>query len=242
MQRDEHLAALDRDGVAFIEACQGAGLSAAVPSCGAWTVADLLWHVTGVYTFFGTIVGQRLTSIEGIARGERPADEHLVGACREAHGSLVAALQVTPDDTEVWTFVPDRSVAFVRRRMAHETAVHRWDAERAAGRDWAIDPALASDGIDEFLHLFVHRRSDDAVVVGGSVHVHCGDVAGEWTLRPDPTTDAFTVTREHAKGDCAIRGAASDILLGLWRRLPISALDIVGDADVAARFVAAPRL
>jgi hypothetical protein len=74
------------------------------------------------------------------------------------------------------------------------------------------------------------------------VHVHCGDVAGEWTLRPDPTTDAFTVTREHAKGDCAIRGAASDILLGLWRRLPISALDIVGDADVAARFVAAPRL
>jgi uncharacterized protein (TIGR03083 family) len=242
MERDEHLAALERDGAAFVDACEGAGLATAVTSCGDWTVADLLWHVAGVYTFFGTIVGDRLTSIDGIAKGERPDDEHLAAACREAHGALVAALRATPDDTVVWTWVADRSVGFVRRRMAHETAVHRWDAERAAGREWAIDPALASDGIDEFLHLFVHRRSDDAALVGGSVHVHCGDVAGEWTLRPDPTTDAFSVTREHAKGDCAIRGAASDILLGLWRRLPLGSLDVVGDTDVAARFVAAPRL
>lgn len=242
MQRDEHLAALERDGAAFVDACESAGLSTAVPSCGDWTVADLLWHVSGVYTFFGTIVGQRLTSIDGIAKGERPDDEHLATACRAAHEALVTALRATPDDTVVWTWVDDRSVGFVRRRMAHETAVHRWDAERAAGREWAIDPALASDGIDEFLHLFVHRRSDDAAPVGGSVHVHCGDVAGEWTLRPDPTTATFTVSREHAKGDCAIRGAASDILLGLWRRLPLGALDVVGDTDVAARFVAAPRL
>lgn len=242
MQRDDHLTALERDGAAFIEACAAAGLSTPVPTCGTWTVADLAWHVAGVHSFFATIVAERRSSIDGIVAAERPADGDLLTACRERHSALLEALRSAPDETPVWTWVADRSVAFVRRRMAHETAVHRWDAERAAGREWAIDAELASDGIDEFLHLFVHRRADDAAEVGGSVHVHCADVAGEWTLRPDPESGGFAVTREHAKGDCAIRGAASDILLGLWRRLPVGALDIVGDAEVAARFIAAPRL
>jgi hypothetical protein len=52
----------------------------------------------------------------------------------------------------------------------------------------------------------------------------------------------FAVAREHAKGDAALRGPASDVLLVLWRRLPLDAVDVVGDATVAARFVAAPTL
>lgn len=242
MRREQHLAALERDGSALIDACAAAGLSTPVPTCGTWSVADLAWHVAGVHLFFATIVAERRTSIDGIVAAERPADSDLLAACRERHAALLDALRDASDDTAVWTWVPDRSVAFVRRRMAHETAVHRWDAERAAGREWTIDPELASDGIDEFLHLFANRRADGAADVGGSVHVHCADVAGEWTLRPDPVSGAFTVTREHAKGDCAIRGAANDILLGLWRRLPVGSLDIVGDAGVAERFIAAPRL
>jgi hypothetical protein len=97
-----------------------------------------------------------------------------------------------------------------------------------------VEPALASDGIDEFLHWF-HSSGADRPSVGGSVHLHCTDVDGEWTVREHD--GARVVTREHAKGDCALRGAASDLLLVLWRRLPLSAVDVVGDADVAARFV-----
>ena len=54
--------------------------------------------------------------------------------------------------------------------------------------------------------------------------------------------DGFAVAREHSKGDCAIRGPASDILLALWRRVPLSTCDVVGDADVAARFIAHTNL
>ncbi|MEI8241095.1 MAG: maleylpyruvate isomerase family mycothiol-dependent enzyme, partial [Actinomycetota bacterium] len=72
------------------------------------------------------------------------------------------------------------------------------------------------------------------------VHIHCTDVAGEWTIRE--SDGGFVVTREHAKGDTAIRGAASDILLALWRRTPLSSVEVIGDADVAARFVAASAL
>ena len=76
--------------------------------------------------------------------------------------------------------------------------------------------------------------------MSGSVHLHCADVPGEWTVREG--TDGFDVVREHSKGDCAIRGAASDILLALWRRVPLEACDVVGDADVAARFIAHTNL
>ena len=75
---------------------------------------------------------------------------------------------------------------------------------------------------------------------------------GEWTLYTDGDTDAgdageagpptFRLVREHAKGDCALRGTASDLLLVLWRRLPVERIDVVGDAEVAARFLAYPRL
>jgi len=50
--------------------------------------------------------------------------------------------------------------------------------------------------------------------------------------------DGFAIAREHAKGDCAIRGTANDILLTLWRRVPVSQVDVVGDRDVADRFIA----
>ena len=63
---------------------------------------------------------------------------------------------------------------------------------------------------------------------------------GEWLAQPDGKY--FAVTREHAKGDCAIRGAAEDILMALWRRAPLTACEVVGDTDVAAAFVAASRL
>jgi hypothetical protein len=137
----------------------------------------------------------------------------------------------------VWTWSSDHTVGFVVRRMAQETAVHRWDADQAAKRDMPIEGSLASDGIDEFLQHFLGDPVEGAPPVGGSVHIHCTDVAGEWTIRPTEAGE-FDVTREHAKGDCAIRGGASDLLLALWRRQPLSVLDVVGDAEVAARFVA----
>ena len=126
------------------------------------------------------------------------------------------------------------------RRMAHETAMHLWDAQQAAGRGPAIEPVLASDGIDEFLDHFL-GADDAAEAVGGSVHLHCTDVPGEWTVRPQDD-GGFLVAREHAKGDAALRGSAGDLLLVLWRRLPLDTIDVVGDAAVAARLVAHPAL
>src|SRR3712207_7465665 len=42
-----------------------------------------------------------------------------------------------------WSFTTDRTAGFWVRRQALETAVHRWDAQHAAGEPERIDPALA---------------------------------------------------------------------------------------------------
>lgn len=237
MERSDFLAAFERDGARFAADCEAAGLGAPVPSCPSWMVVDLLGHLTQVYGFWNAIVRERRTSPEGLALPDRPADAALLDAFCEQHAALLGTLRDTDPTQVMWSWSPTgMSVGWLVRRMAHETAVHRWDADGAAGSVTPIDPPLASDGIDEYLAEFLPWAAADAAPVGGTVHLHCTDTPGEWLVVP--AGDGFTVTREHAKGDCAIRGAASDLLLALWRRVPLTAVDVIGDGEVAARFVA----
>jgi uncharacterized protein (TIGR03083 family) len=113
---------------------------------------------------------------------------------------------------------------FFPRRMAQETAVHRWDA--APG---PIDAALAVDGIDELLDLFAPRLPADRLAgISGTIHLHATDADGEWLVGFDD--GALTVERAHAKGDVALRGDAGDLLLWAWNRLPVDdRFEVFGD-------------
>ena len=241
MDTTDFLAAIERDGAAFAVACEHAGPAAPVDSCPGWSVADLLWHLAEVHHFWATIVGDQRDTWEGYVAPERPADSELGDFYLAGLGQMLDVLRAAEPTAPNWTWSSDHSAGFVIRRMAQETAVHRWDAEHAAGFDWSIDAELAGDGIDELLHHFRGDGSGEGEAVGGSVHLHCTDAHGEWMVRPlaDGGSD---VTREHAKGDAALRGAASDVLLVLWRRLPLGAIEVIGDEGVAARFVADPSL
>jgi uncharacterized protein (TIGR03083 family) len=236
MKHASYLSALAREGAAFAESCTEAGLVAPIDSCPGWSVADLVWHLTEVHRFWRSIVGERRTSPEGLERAPRARDDDLLHAYRSGLAETLRVLSAADPAQPNWTWSSDHTAGFVMRRMAQETAVHRWDADAAAGHSAAIDAELASDGIDEFLTHMFGRSVADASVIGGSVHLHCTDVPGEWTVR---TTDGeHSVTREHAKGDVALRGEASDLLLVLWRRRGLASIDLVGDARLAQRFVA----
>jgi len=236
MQSNEYLSALARDGAAFADACAAAGLSAGVNSCPAWSVADLVWHMTEVHHFWRTIVGEQRSSTQGYEDPARPADTALLSTYRSGFAETLTALSTADPAQANWTWSSDHTAGFVIRRMAQETAVHRWDADAAARSTTPIESELASDGIDEFLTHMLGDVVADAAAIGGSVHLHCTDVAGEWTVRPGAGKQV--VTREHAKGDAALRGEASDLLLVLWRRKELASLDVVGDPAVAARFIA----
>ena len=123
--------------------------------------------------------------------------------------------------------------------------MHRWDAAHAIGQPDDLDPVVAADGIDEFLSFFANVNAlggleSKAVSLGGTVHLHCTDTDGEWFVSALDESGA-TFTREHTKGDTAIRGRASDLVLWLWRR-DARPVEIIGDAELAARFRAASRL
>jgi uncharacterized protein (TIGR03083 family) len=241
MNTQDYLHALARDGHAFAEVCGDADLGAAVPGCPGWDMADLVWHLGEVHFFWRTIVSDRRDTWEGYEEPARPADADLLAWYRDGLARTVDVLTAADPAHANWTWSTDHTAGWVIRRMAHETAIHRWDAEQAAGVDGGVEPHLASDGIDEFLMWFADGSREDTPPPGGSVHLHCADVPGEWTvvLNAEGTYD---IERAHAKGDCALRGSASDLLLALWRRRPSSSIDVVGDAEVASRFLAYPAL
>lgn len=260
------VAHLRTDGVRLLQIVTDHGVAQPVPSCPGWNLGDLTWHLGGVWSRWGRIVAEGITTLEGVRAIEqptRPADDAMLfDWVTAAHTSLLSALTRAGDDVEVWTWTgANQSVAWVERRMAQETAVHRWDAAAAVGEPYRIPTAMAADGIDEFLMCFAARRvSEGASPVDGTVHLHCTDteldtdadadadegsddraaVTGEWLVsRLDESGIEFT--REHAKGDAAVRASANDLLLWLWRRAA-GPVEILGDTAVAERFRSFPAL
>jgi uncharacterized protein (TIGR03083 family) len=229
----------------------GADLTQPVPSCPDWTLRQLATHVGRVHRWVAEIVRTRSAEpvpFRDVPDGRFPDDPAqqpgwlVTGADR-----LIAELsQAAPGP--VWARGEQRPATFWVRRMTHETVVHRADAQLATGAAPVIEPDIAADGIDEWLTVMSapHPGEPDARLAGlkpgGSLHVHAGDMPsgqGEWLIRHGP--DGIEVRREHGKGDAALRGPASGLLLVLTRRLtPEQAgAEVLGDPAALANWLAA---
>ncbi len=207
--------------------------------CPGWTVRDLVAHLHEVQDFWRTIVERRLQDPSEVPEElDQPEDfGELLGAFRSGAAGLVDALRGADPSEPVWTWAAQKDVAFVLRHQAQEAAVHRWDAEAAAGREFAIDPAIAADAVDEFLEFSTPSRVEGAAALGGSVHMHPTDADGEWMLS-ERDDGSLAVERAHGKGDAALRATASDLLLILYRRVPIDVGQVFGERAVLERLVA----
>ncbi len=149
---------------------------------------------------------------------------------------LVTTLTVADPDEPVWTWAQQKDVAFVCRRMAQETAVHRWDAESAAGDPSPVEAGIATDGVDEFLDMWLPGEERPFNRPGESIHLHQTDGEGEWVLYC--RSEGIAVERSHAKGSVAVRAPASDLLLLLWRRVPPKDVEVFGDEQLLKEFLA----
>jgi uncharacterized protein (TIGR03083 family) len=231
----DHVAAIRHESGQLSVAARTAGIDAPVPSCPDWTVADLLRHIGGIQHWVCRIVRTRPKPPAVQWRQEDPpGPRHRFDWFDEGALGLADALAGAAPTDEVWTWTADHTCAFWARRMAHEVTVHRWDAQSAAGAAQPIDHAQAVDGIQEFFDLIPTRAPEGLAGGGESVHLHCTDGDGEWLVRF--TADGIVVTREHAKGDVAARGSASDLLLLVTGRLPPDGVETFGDASLLARW------
>ena len=224
-----------RDGAAFVDAARAAGVEQRVSTCGDWTVGDLCAHVGRLHRWAASIVAARPADpTDHWKQLEFPEGPALVDFVAAGYVLLADTLAAAGPDEPCWSWTDRHTVGFWSRRQAHELAVHRWDVQHAAGTAGPIERALAVDGIQELFDILPFRPGGAPTGTGETIHLHCTDGAGEWLIRLTP--DGVSVVNEHAKGDVAARGGASDLLLMMWGRLPVDTVEVFGDASLLARW------
>ena len=149
-------------------------LGAAVPGCGDWTLRDLPNHRGDIHRWARA---QVLGAPDGGHRAPARRAE-LVGWFREGADDLRATLDAVDPDTPCATLADPPAARFWMRRQAHETSLHRGDAECSQGGpagpdaapfdatpfdatafdDTAFDAELALDGVDEVLTTTLPRQ------------------------------------------------------------------------------------
>lgn len=234
METAELIKSLVREGQLLAGAADEAGPDVAVPTCPGWRVRDLLRHTGMVHRWATAFVAEGHTEYRPDS-GEPDLDgDELLEWFREGHGLLVAALAEAPDDLKCWSFLPAPSPrAFWARRQAHETAVHRVDAESALGEPGPVAARFAADGVDELLCAFHARRSSRVRTAGPRVlRVRATDTDDVWTVRLSEEPARADRTGE-GPADCELSGPAGRLYLALWNRLPLAAVTVSGDEELA---------
>jgi uncharacterized protein (TIGR03083 family) len=232
-----HIDELERQGRALADAAAAAGLDAPVPTCPGWTVRHLLAHTGGVHAWAASFVRAEPDADPDVAEDDLPRpDGDEVAWYRERNTELVAALRAAPPDRPTGAFMPAPSpLAFWARRQAHEAAVHRADADAAAGTP---DPTaghptrFAVDGIDELLRGFLARPGRLRSEVPYRLIVAPDDAPERWLVEVGPR--GATIGDGAGPADATLRGSAALLYLHLWNRAPT--VPVEGDAAAAARW------
>jgi uncharacterized protein (TIGR03083 family) len=233
------LAGLRAEGAALRAAVgQEGALDRPVPTCPGWTATDLVRHVGGIYTWVRSHAGRGVT--DPPARRPEGGDlsgDALLAWWDEELPALVRMLEALDPELPAWNWAPRaKKAGFWHRRMAHETAVHRWDGQSAVGLTEPIEAKLAADGVGEVLDTWLpaSRRLGPADRTG-IVALRSLDTEQIWHLRLRGTgvalldTDTILDDQTHGPERTVAVGTASDLLLSLYGRVSFEVLEIAGD-------------
>jgi uncharacterized protein (TIGR03083 family) len=198
-------------------------LEARVPSCPEWSVRDLAHHIGEVQWSWGENVrAQNADERSGAELTALPEDIDLVAWLGWCTYSLLSALRAAGPDAPCWAWWPQPHTAgAVGRHQAQEVAVHRWDAEGVAGAGAPLQADLAEDGVPEFVETMV---GSDLASLPGAVTLTATDRGAAWRV----------AGTGRAGRESELRAPASDLVLMLYRRLPVPDSDVVGDPILVA--------
>lgn len=194
----------------FAEVLETGDLAAPVPACPGWTLADLGEHTRWVHAWAAHAV--TAGSPDGDTSPVGTGRDALVASYRAAASTLLDVLRRTAPDEQVWTFGPETSSSFWRRRQTHEVTMHLCDALASQGREaeWLVAPELAWDGVNEVLTLFYPRQ-----VKLGRTRPLAGTVRLVATDLDDRAVDLG-----ESEPVAELAAPAADLLLMLWNRKP----------------------
>lgn len=238
----QHITAVEQEGKLFADAARHSGLDSAVPSCPGWDVRDLVRHLAEIHLWAAAQVSNRATKMWVDDLSELtgywpdlavfwPTDDDLIDWYLETSANLVRELKAAPPDLECRTFLPAPSpLAMWARRQAHETAVHRYDAEHAVGGETGFDAEFAADGIDEILVAFAQRKTSLPTDTTSTMAVRATDTGSQWHVTMSP--EGISTFPGTGPADATVSGSASDLYLAMWNRGDDSRIDIDGDPSV----------
>jgi uncharacterized protein (TIGR03083 family) len=234
--KDFWLATLRAEGPAFRAAVSEAEPDAPVPSCPDWTVGDLIAHLSGVYAWVCTHVSRGVTSRPDRPFGAEPAPVTLE-VFDERFAALVTLLDTLDPEMPAWNWAPQaKKVSFWHRRMAHETAVHRWDAQMAIAMVEPLEAKLAADGVSEVLDTWLPAgRGHCPADRHGLIALYATDLQQNWHIRLRDgggvaLLDTDTLLDDDVHHERAVaEGTASDLQLALWGRVGFDILTLQGD-------------
>lgn len=195
---------------------------AAVPHCPGWDVAEAAVHTGVRHRWVTAMVAARASEMLDQSSVERPGGSaDLAGWLGEGMDRLAATLRAAGPEQPVWTLLGPGRSRFWFRRMAHETLVHRLDAEDALGPASPVDPQLAGDGVDEFLGvaLPLHQtRTTGEPRLAGTLHLVAADLGRSWLV--ELSSGTVEVTRDPLSVPDAetLPGTALGLLRFLWNR------------------------
>jgi uncharacterized protein (TIGR03083 family) len=234
------LAALRAEAPAFRTAVLEAGPAAPVPSCPEWTVGQLTGHLTRQYQWVNSHVGRGVTTPPDELRAPGP-DTATAEEFDAAFADLLTRFDVLDPEMPAWNWAPQaKKVAFWQRRMAHETAIHRWDAQMAAvGLTEPLEAKLAADVVSEVLDTLLPagrgRRPADRL---GMVALSATDLEQTWHIRLRESGGVALLDTDTLLDDDDLHervvaaGTASDLALALWGRVGFDVLAITGEEDL----------
>ena len=253
MEIAEHVNALRREGEWLADAAERAGLDAPVPPCAPWQVKDLLRHTGYVHRWAARHITERPDQIiDGPAEEEILSggadDAGLLAWFRDGHAALAQTLATADPAVACPTFMPAPSpLAFWARRQAHETAIHRADADSAAGTMPDYEADFAADGIDELIMGFGRRRKyqPGSNADRTRLRVLATDTGDAWLVeahegRLQPRRDAGDLQ----EAGCTVSGPASGLYLYLWNRAGAAraGVTVAGDPGLLSTWQSSVRV
>jgi uncharacterized protein (TIGR03083 family) len=221
----DHVQQLRTQYAALRAAAVAAGPEAPVPTCPGWTVRDLVDHVGRVHSW---ALAALHTPVDGERPkpADRPSDwDELLDRCDANLAELADTLAHTTSNTPAWSFVGPKTFAFWSRRQAHETAIHRLDAEHARlGPDvpsLLFDVEFAADGVDEYLtRMLPHVTRRKPIERAGRVLFHAADASRAWEVRLTPglPPEVGPITDSATDEDATVAGTADALYRAAWGR------------------------
>ncbi|MCP2244249.1 maleylpyruvate isomerase family mycothiol-dependent enzyme [Lentzea aerocolonigenes] len=215
-------------------------LDVQVPTCPEWTLFELAEHIgEGRVAWAATVAAGPDATAKATTDATAPADrEALLEWLADSTRQLVDALREAGPDRGCWTWWGDsqspRTCRAVARHQLQQMAVHTYDAQLAVGAAQPLPDDIALDGVDEFLTTCVSTTSPWPHEPT-TVDYHATE-GRSW--RVQLSAEGARITAATGDADSSATGAARDLVLWFYGRIPLDSVKLDGGREVFDRLVA----